>query len=133
MDPDDVTSLLGIIPTKTQIKGHSRASRSGPIIYQLSGWFISTEGLLTSRDSRDHLDWILRQLNCKDTAIAQIHDRGWKAYLFFYWSSLHGHGGPTLSPHQMKRLAELCLEISFDCYFLNDDKESEQETEISLR
>ncbi len=126
MHPHEVTSLLGIDPTKQQISGESRASRSGSIINKISGWFLSSEGHLSSRDSRDHLAWILKKLEDKDDMIAEIQQRGWQAYLFFYWSSLSGHGGPTLSPPQMKRLAELNLEISFDCYFLDNEEEGEQ-------
>jgi len=124
--PEEVTSLLGIQPTRTQLAGESRPSRNKAIIYELSGWFLSTEGVLASRDSRDHVDWILQKLESKDKGISEIHRRGWNAYLFFYWSSYSGHGGPTLSPTQMGRLSELSLEISFDCYFPDYNEECEQ-------
>jgi hypothetical protein len=127
MHPQEVTYLLGINPTKSQVAGESRSSGSHRIVNKLSGWFLSSEGVLSSRDSRDHLDWLLTKLNGKDDAIAEIHRRGWQVYFFFYWSSLSGHGGPTLSPPQMKRLAALNLEISFDCYFLNDEEIGEQD------
>jgi hypothetical protein len=125
MDPHEVTSLLGIQPSKSQIAGESRVSRSSPIVYKLSGWFLSTDEHVNSKDSRDHIDWILNNLVGKDKAIAEIHQRGWDACLSFYWASLSGHGGPTLSPPQMRRLADLSLEIWFDCYFLNDDETGE--------
>jgi hypothetical protein len=109
MHPQEVTSLLGINPTKSLVAGESRASGTHRIVNKLSGWFLSSEGVLSSRDSRDHLDWLLTKLNGKDDAIAEFHRRGWQAFFFFYWSSSSGHGGPTLSPPQTKRLAELNL------------------------
>lgn len=128
MDPHEITSLLGIQPSESQIAGQSRASRSGPIVHKLSGWFLSTKEHVNSKDSRDHIDWILNHLVGKDNAITEIHQRGWDACLSIYWVSLSGHGGPTLSPPQMRRLADLGLEIWFDCYFPNDDEPSEQDT-----
>ena len=68
MDPQDVTSLLGINPTKSQVAGESRVSGTRQIVNKLSGWFLSSEGLLSSRDCRDHLDWLLAKLDGKDDA-----------------------------------------------------------------
>lgn len=122
MDPREVTSLLGINPSKSQVAGDVRASRNHPILIKLSGWFLSTEDKVSSKDSRDHINWILENLAGKDDAFIELRERGWEPSLSIYWLSLSGYGGPTLSPSQMKRLAELDLEIWFDCYFLNDDE-----------
>jgi hypothetical protein len=127
MDPREVTSLLGIHPSKSQIAGEARVSRNGPILNKLSGWFLSTENHVSSKDSRDHIDWLLQNLAEKDDHLIEVQQRGWKTSVSFYWLSLSGHGGPTLSPPQMKRLAELGLEIWFDCYFLDDDESGEQD------
>jgi len=40
-----------------------------------------------------------------------------------YWISKQGHGGPTISPAQSKRLAELDLELFFDFYGPFDESE----------
>lgn len=37
-----------------------------------------------------------------------------------WWSAL-GHGGPVLWPEQMKALADLNRECSFDIYFADDE------------
>jgi len=37
------------------------------------------------------------------------------------WYSRSGHGGPTLWPEQMRVLADLNLECSFDIYFQDKD------------
>ena len=94
-------------------------------MHKLSGWFLTSEGHVNSKDSRDHIDWILNNLVGKDDAIAEIHQRGWDVCLSFYWASLSWHGGPTLSPPQMRRLADLNLEIWFDCYFITGDESGE--------
>lgn len=33
-----------------------------------------------------------------------------------YWVSRSGHGGPTIPPPQMRRLADLNIELGFDFY-----------------
>lgn len=43
-------------------------------------------------------------------------DSGAEVDVFCYWSSRCGHGGPTLSPTQMKGLAELGLDLGLDIY-----------------
>jgi len=36
--------------------------------------------------------------------------------VFCYWRSMHGHGGPMLDAKHMSALADLNLQIGFDCY-----------------
>ena len=88
-----------------------------------SVWRISTDKLVSSRDARRHVDHLLQLLEGKDDALAMLKDAGWKFDIFVFWESKSGHGGPMLGPAMMRRLAELELEIGFDCYYL--DRESE--------
>jgi hypothetical protein len=43
------------------------------------------------------------------------------------WDSKSGEGGPTISPVQMKRLAELGIELWFDVYFDGEEMERQGE------
>jgi hypothetical protein len=118
LDPERITGLLGIEPSKTQVKGrgHTRSngmeSRPAPI----GGWFLSSDGVIYSRDVRRHVDWVLDKLLGKDEVLTRLQEDGYRMDIFCYWLSASGHGGPILSPAIMRRLGELELEIGFDIY-----------------
>jgi len=115
MNPDEVSSILSIQPTSVQRKGERNADRKGKI-YSLSGWFLSTEGILESRDARRHLDWIIEKVKEKKVGFQEFHTRGYLVDMCIRWNSKSGHGGPTLSPKQMSILADLEVELWFDIY-----------------
>lgn len=113
--PDEVTAALGVQPTRTLLAGEQRGGK----VSNLHGWFLSSEGRVQSRDLRRHLDWVLDQLatgpNPTQQVMARIPGRVW-ADISCLWVSAVGHGGPTLSPKQMQRMARLGLECWFDVY-----------------
>jgi len=115
LDPDEVTRILDIIPTETQRRGDS-VPRKPNKTFSKSGWFLSTKGILESKDSRDHLDWLLDRVRDKKPEFSELHERGYLIDLCVRWDSLRGDGGPTLSPKQMYELAELDIELWFDVY-----------------
>ncbi|HEX5656489.1 MAG TPA: DUF4279 domain-containing protein [Polyangiales bacterium] len=108
---DAITSALGVEPTRTLRPGEGGRN--------LHGWFLSSEGRVESKDLRRHLDWVLDQLatgpNPTGQVTARIPGRVW-ADISCLWISAVGHGGPTLSPKQMQRMARLGLECWFDVY-----------------
>ena len=126
-DIEEVTSLVGTEPTNTQKNGEVRSEKTGKT-FKKTGWFISSEGTTPSKDSRDHLDFVLAKLEIADDGLKELHDRGFLIDLCVRWDSKSGHGGPTLSPSQMSRLAELEIELWFDVYFHGDDFLCEGET-----
>lgn len=109
LDPSTVTRALGLKPNQVLIKGEQSA--------RLNGWLLSSQNLVKSRDVRRHVDWLLQQVSesrlelIKSQSEAEI----WMD-VFCYWRSMDGHGGPSLSSKQMRTLAELNLNIGFDCY-----------------
>ena len=119
LQPDSVTSVLGIQPTKTQLRGGQSRSRPGPP-HKNAGWFLESAGQVQSRDSRRHLDWLLTKLHGKAAAIAQLIEQGNLVDICIRWDSI-GHGGPTLSPTHMTQLGELGVELWFDVYFAGED------------
>jgi len=119
-DIGEVTSLVKASPTSTQKKGDLRSEEKQQS-YKKTGWWISSKGLVSSKDSRDHLDFILSKLDGADEGFKVLHSRGFLMDLCVRWDSLSGHGGPTLSPVQMARLAELEIEVWFEIYFHGDD------------
>ncbi|MBX3115237.1 MAG: DUF4279 domain-containing protein [Fimbriimonadaceae bacterium] len=119
-DPNSITQSLCIEPVRSSAPGD--LSLTGQIRMD-SNWVFSSEGLVDSRDTLHHLDWLLQNLNGKDDAINKLQDEGWKACIWVFWDSKSGHGGPTLTPYTMKRLAELSLVLYFDNYYSSDNEE----------
>lgn len=109
IDPELVTSALRVEPTKSQREGENGA--------RVNGWFLSSKSFIHSRDVRRHVDWLLRKISSKRRELLDLQSRvGIQMDVFCYWRSVHGHGGPTLGPEQMRILADFKLNISFDCY-----------------
>ena len=120
LQPDSITSLLGIQPTRTQVRGDlPQPTSKHP--YKFGGWFLESADHVQSRDSRRHLDWLLAQLRGKSAAITQLRGLGYLVDLCVRWDSV-GHGGPTLSPTHMEQLGALGIELWFDVYFAGDDE-----------
>lgn len=116
-DPAAITERLGIEPSRWQQRGEfmHRAGRP-PKVAPINGWYLESEGHVESRDSRRHIVWLLDRLTPKAEVIRSLQDTGCRMDLSCYWLSRSGHGGPTVSPSQMKRLAELNIELWFDFY-----------------
>ena len=122
LDPERITGLLGIQPSQTQVKGRAYTKPSGrEFTPPIGGWFLSTEGLIASKDVRRHVDWILDRLTGKEETLRRLQAEGNSMDILCFWMSADGHGGPTLSPGIMRRLGELELEIGFDIYGPYDD------------
>jgi len=113
--PDEVTAILGVAPTDVQRRGDAKKGKPGKFLSK-GGWFLSTKGVVESKDARHHLDWILQKISDKTAAFAQFHERGYLVDLCVRWDSLSGHGGPTIGPGQMKALSDLEIELWFDIY-----------------
>ena len=120
LEPDAVTALLGIPPSRVQRRGElPRPKAKRPL--ENGGWFLESADHVESRDARRHLDWLLDRLRGKASSIAQLKDQGHRVDVCIRWDSV-GHGGPTLDPRQMKELGELDVELWFDVYFAGDDE-----------
>lgn len=125
MLPEEVTRCLGIRPSKSQTVGEENVNSLGrKRIARSTFWSLSSEGHVRSLDLRRHLDWLLAQLTTCAESLAELQSvRGVKMRVNCVWYSKSGHGGPTLWPEQMQRMADLNLECSFDIYFFPDDSE----------
>lgn len=121
MDPAAVTEWLGVQPSRWQRVGElpsvasvSRGRISRPAT--LNAWFLSSENHVTSRDVRRHIDWVLDQIAGKSEALFVLQERGCIMDVSCFWRSACGHGGPTISPAQSRKLAEFNLDLGFDIY-----------------
>jgi hypothetical protein len=117
LDPLAVSESLSLKPSDAQKKGesvHGATAKTG-------AWFLSTEHVLDkSKDLARHLDWLLGRLPGKEDVLLKLRDLGYDISVSCYWLSKHGHGGPQLLASTMKRLGELEIPITFDCYFAPD-------------
>lgn len=120
---EDVSAIMGLQPSEAQNSGDSIQTVKGTLrMANRTYWALSSEGLVSSRDTRAHLDWLLALLYPAAAGLRQLQsDGGNKMFVCCPWWSRSGHGGPTLWPEQMKSLSELNLECSFDIQFHGDD------------
>ena len=84
----------------------------------LNGYFYSTENIVESKDVRRHIDYLIEMFNSKVEILNEIKSEESQIDIVCYWLSENGHGGPTLSPKQLKELGKLNIEIWFDVYGL---------------
>ena len=115
--PTLVSAALGLEPTKKQSAGESYERRGKSRTYRLSGWFLRSEGHVESYDTAKHLDWLLQQLHPRLEVLKRLRSEGWRMDIACLWDSHSGHGGPTLSPELLRRLAAVDIELWFDIYF----------------
>ena len=119
--PDEIYSLMKVRPTQINIAGDKVTnSRGATRTVKESSWFLSSEGNVQSKDLRDHIDWLTRTIYPHRDSLKLVQQiDGAKITLKCVWFSLLGHSGPVLWPEQMRILADLDLEVSFDIYFVD--------------
>jgi hypothetical protein len=122
LTPDQVSGKLGLEPTTSFRKGEPISPRV-PRPRPEHGWLFCTDGLVDSKDTRRHIDWLLDKITPKADAFARITRGGSRSDIYSFWVSAHGQGGPTLSIHQMHRLVMLGLECTYDVYFASDGED----------
>jgi Domain of unknown function (DUF4279) len=116
-NPTLVSAALGLGPTTKQSIGESYERRGISRTYRLSGWFLCSEGQVQSYDTAKHLDWLLQQVHPRLEELYRLRSEGWRMDIACLWDSHSGHGGPTLPPELLRRLAALGIELWFDIYF----------------
>jgi len=121
LSPAEITRRLDIQPSEFFVKGDIRSKRGK--LYEINGWFLSSEHEVDSRDSRKHIDWVIDQIWTKKDVVSDLIKEGWEVDISSYWLSSSGNGGPTLSPYQMERLVGLDLEVWWDIYFSDSDRD----------
>jgi len=128
--PEVVTSTLQIEPTHTQKIGDRYESSNTVRVKKVNGWFLCSESSVSSFDLTNHLSYLLDRLGGKEDDLHSLIKQGWRADISCLWDSAYGHGGPTIKPELMARLAKLGVELWFDIYFhgayelLKDEKEA---------
>lgn len=122
INPNEITKLLEVEPTYITLAGDKITNSLGRTReVKNSGWFLSSEEIVNSKDLREHIDWIVSKISPFATNLKKIQEiKDIKLTLKCVWFSKFGHSGPVLWPEQMKALSDLDLECSFDIYFAED-------------
>lgn len=115
LSPQDVSELLQIEASESYLKG-SKIGRTSRV-RSAHGWFLRSRHHVQSRDNRRHIDYILAKLEGSAHTLSRIRESpgAHMDIVSFYVST--GQGGPWLMPTQLRRLADLGLEIWWDIYF----------------
>ncbi|HEY3974962.1 MAG TPA: DUF4279 domain-containing protein [Candidatus Sulfotelmatobacter sp.] len=124
--PEKVTELLGVNPTRVTILGERGPVNSVGIarVGKHNVWLLVSEGVVTSKDLRRHIDWIIDTVYPSKEALLRLQELPEvKMDVSCVWWSRYGDGGPTLWPEQMSHLVELNLEISIAFSFYGDEAE----------
>ena len=83
---------------------------------------ISSENRVDSLDLRDHLDWIIPLIEAVHMEMEDCpKEVTGVAVVYVNWWSKRGEGGPAIWPEQMRKLAELDLELVIDVSFYGRD------------
>ncbi|HEX2672673.1 MAG TPA: DUF4279 domain-containing protein, partial [Polyangiaceae bacterium] len=93
LTPDHISGELGIQPTRSFRRGEPispRVERPRPE----HGWLLCTDGLVSSRDTRRHIDWLLDNIGPKAEAFGRITNGGSRSDIYSFWVSARGQGGP---------------------------------------
>ena len=77
-------------------------------------WAYSTVNQMNSRDARRHCDYFLSLLDAQRTTLSTLRERGCQFELRCIWYSKQGHGGPMFTARQLKLMAELGIDFSFE-------------------
>ena len=107
--PEEMTAALQVEPTSSHRAGELISSR-GTTLHAENGWRLSTESLVSSRDFRRHVDWLLARLFAAELAFQELRSKGVSADIFVYWCSARGQGGPCISAPQLKGLTRFEIE-----------------------
>jgi len=122
LSPDQISQALGIEPTKSDTKRVLRVKGKAHTANRTNGWFYSTNNIVTSDDTRSHLDYIAEVFIPRASALRALKTHCEKIDVFCPWESASGQGGPCISPHQMKFFAELEIEVWWEVYFVGDEE-----------
>jgi hypothetical protein len=125
LDPEAISAQLHLTPSWAWRKGEPKEPRQRPA--RIGMWALDTDGVVASRDLRRHLDWLLDHLHDKGAILDQLRQQGYAIDVFSTWVRLGGTGGPTLSPRNMRGLADLSLELQFEFWAVDEDEDEDED------
>jgi uncharacterized protein DUF4279 len=120
MDPDQVTALVGISPSKTWRLGDPIGPPPLILRYKNNGWRLKSE-LPLSLDLEEHVKSVIDQLQPSWAAFVELGTR-YSAEISCVVKSYGGDRPPiSFNEAVVKRAAELNAAIDIDLYIFDDD------------
>jgi hypothetical protein len=117
---DDLTAELGIVPSRTWRAGEPRTTPRGEPLNGLYGEHYWTarlvDGVSTDRNLATALAAVLDKLFVKKEFIASLSKSGGRSEFFIGWFFDEGNSGDVLSSTLLGKLADFCIDLSFDVY-----------------
>lgn len=113
VDPDKISRTLGLEPTYSFRTGDAYSVCK--LTRKYNGWLLSTESSLDSKDTEEHIGFILAKLDGKAEAVAALHAAGCELDIRSVWT-FDSQGGPSLSAEQMLVLGKPGLDVFWDVY-----------------
>lgn len=111
VDPDQFTQASGIPPTMRVAVGDISPKGTRPRTEGI--WAIDTQGLLGSTELEDHLSLLIAKL---PENFVDLIPNGARCEILCVWHSATGHGGPSLSPSVLSKIAASGITLDFDFY-----------------
>ncbi|MGD0272386.1 MAG: DUF4279 domain-containing protein [Gaiellaceae bacterium] len=118
----EITKRIGIDPHFAVERGGRCVVISRAVVEPSGTWLISTREMLESTSVERHLIALLEIVEpVRDELRALRAEMKLELDFFCYWASAYGHGGPEISPHTLRRIADLDATLCFDFYDLSSN------------
>lgn len=115
----EIEARIGVARTGGSQRGEPRDSDGAPRKFTM--WRLSSSfSPVLSRDTRDHLDWVLSCVTGKEQIFRDLAQEGCVVDCLVRWDSILGHGGPIFMPDQLRRLAALDAVLWLDVFVDTD-------------
>ena len=80
LEPDTVSSRLGLTPSQSQTKGQVLGrNRVAPV----GGWFFTSKNQVISKDVRRHIAWILDKIAGREVQLLELQNEGYETDIVF--------------------------------------------------
>ncbi len=120
LEPQEITSRVGLIPTCSNFKGQTRYPRNPHLKFQEHRWYFEPEkGIPGSLEEK--LDFLLEKLEPVETQVASLRDKCEILIGICYEGYKSWMGGWHLNHSTILKIAALAAEVDFDLYAFGPD------------
>ena len=125
LNPDEVSHLLGCVPTEAWTKGQVKVFESGRDVVRKSGaWFLKATAAEPENLDRQ-VEELMAQMS-SDLDIWSTITQKYEVDLFCGWFMEESNEGVSMSAHTLYLLGERGIELSLDIYGPDEMNDSEQ-------
>ena len=123
LDPDRITAILGVQPTKAYQKGerYLAGPRAGYLTGRTGVWVLASDGAIDSAELDPHLEYLVAPIFAgpnREERLKQLHDLmsrdGVKADVSCFWRGRPDTRPPSVPAKVISRLNQLPAEIETD-------------------